>query len=128
VDAAIEREMPGTKALLDECDARLVPEAKARSLGLLGPDETYVPDLDELRRELLATLKVIGKIQTGQPVDTRWCLHAAEMLAYYKLGVAGFKLAEETHAKAIQAVIEAAKVQLAADLKKGSPADPDIPF
>jgi hypothetical protein len=126
---ALAREAPAIRAFLDECGAGLVPEGKARALGLLGPDETYAPNLDELRRELLVTLKEIGKRQVGRAVETRWCFHAARELAEATMGVCDFNLAHEDNAEALRAVLDAARKQLAVELKKerSSPED-DIPF
>lgn len=131
IDAAIAREMPGASKLLDEMDARLVPEGKAKDLGLLAPDESYdpdVPDPNEIRAKLLIALKELGKLQTGRPVPLKWCHDAATEIAEYQTGECDFDLEENDNIGAIQIILDATLVLVAAEMRKASPPDPDIPF
>jgi hypothetical protein len=132
VGEAIRNERPDVARLLDEAKATLVPVAEARALGLLGPDESYapsVPDIDEVRRKLVLTLKAIGKLQTGQDVALAWCHRAASILGEQATGECDFDLHLNDNPDAVQIVLAAAEAQLTADLKaQKGPADPDIPF
>lgn len=130
IGEAIRTEMPAAARLLDEAEAKLVAVAKARELRLLGPDESYAPDVpacDEIRRKALVTLKELGKLQTGRPVSLRWCQDAARIIVEDRTGECDFDLQESDSAGALAVVLEAASSFIADELKK-APADPEIPF
>lgn len=137
----IADEAPGIARFIEEAGATLVPEAKARELGLLAPDDSYVmtgkaPDVpattddpDGLRKELVFFLREIGLRQTGAAVSLGWCHAAAVLLAEEATGECDFDLHENTNAGAIRIILESATRLLASELKKASPhADSDIPF
>jgi hypothetical protein len=131
IAAEIERDDPVLARFLDEAQARLVPEAEAKRLGLLGPDESYaerVPDPDEPRRLLLTALKELGALQTGQAVPLGWCVQAAEVLAMEHTGELGFDLHANDNAAAIRAVLDRALLLIAAERRKKGALDEDIPF
>jgi hypothetical protein len=111
-------------------EPRSSPRRRPEALGLLGPDESYapsVPDIDETRRKLVITLKELGKLQTGQPVQLRWCHDAARIIAEDRTGECDFDLLSHDSEPALRDVLKATEDLIAAELKK-VPADPDIPF
>jgi hypothetical protein len=113
--------------------ATLVPERRARHLGLLAPGETYVPDpfalieSKRLRGDLGALLNEIGRLQTGGSTDLSWRLQAAAMLAREACGLADWDYRDETVPGVLERVIALAERQVEAD-RKAHPPDPDIPF
>jgi hypothetical protein len=131
IAAEIERDDPVLARFLGEAQARLVPEAEAKRLGLLDPDESYadrVPDPDEPRRLLLTALKELGATQTGRAVSLAWCVDAAATLAREATGEVGFDLHGCDNGGVLRLLLDRTLALLTAERDRKGALDEDIPF